>query len=145
MMRKNLPESLYAFVNYIGSIILPGSMKLSVPGWDSEKPSNDFQNMITKFEYEINCFQEFLEEKYKKKFWKIDASQIYDSILEDSTPTREFFRQLSDLYIIEYYSRTKTLLALGLTIDPPFPRGNKVFVGDLEKLETVFNNGRIYK
>jgi len=145
MMRKDLPESLYAFANYIGSIILPGSMKLSVPGWDSEKPSNDFQNLIIKFEYEIKSFQEFLEEKYEKKFWKIDAAQIYDCILEDSTPTREFFRQLSDLYIIEYYSRTKTLLALGLTIDPPFPRGNKVFVGDLEKLEIVFNKGRIYK
>ena len=145
MMRKDLSESLYAFANYIGSIILPGSLKLCVPGWDSEKPSNDFQNSIIKFEYEIKSFQGFLEEKYEKKFWKIDASQIYDCILEDSIPTREFFRQLSDLYIIEYYSRTKTLLALGLTIDPPFPRGNKVFVGDLDKLEIVFNKGRIYK
>jgi hypothetical protein len=144
-MQSDPLESLYSFANYIGSMILPGSVQMSVPSWDSEKPSSDFLRAIVKFEFEIKSFQGFLEEKYGKKFWKIDDAQINDCIIENSAPTREFFRLLGDLYIIEYYSRTKTLLALGLLIDPPFPRGNKVHEGDLEKLELVFNKGRIYK
>lgn len=145
MIPISSPERLLDFLNHIGNLILPGSKNLFVPGWESQQPSDDFFRASQRFEFEINSFQEFLERKYLDKFRSITDEQLQDCILEGSKSTADFFRHLGDLYIIEYYSRTKIQSALGLISEPPFPQGNKVHAGDLDLLEIVFTKGKIHK
>jgi hypothetical protein len=145
MKKEFLSDNLINFVNTLGNLMLPGSILLKVPGWSAQPPSSDFFANIGKFQKEIESFRHFLKVKYGSKLTELTDEQMKDCILENANETKNFFQALGEFYIQDYYSRPKTLMALGLNSDAPFPIGNSILPGDLEMLDTVFKNGKKYR
>jgi hypothetical protein len=143
---KNLlsKESL-SFLNNLGNLILPGSTNPYVPRWDAELPSEYFVAEAAKSRIVIESFKNHLSNKFKKPIDELMDEDLQAIIAENSTATRDFFQSIGDYYINDFYSRPKTLSALGLSQVPPFPNGNNPFVGNLEELEAVFKRGRMYR
>jgi hypothetical protein len=142
---KLISEELLSFLNDFGNVILPGSTNPPVPRWDAEPPSKQFLSKAVVAIFPIESFKNFLSVKFNGVISQLTEEELQAIVSENSTETRNFFKSLGDLYINDYYSRPRTLLALGLSQEAPFPRGNEVFFGDLGKLEMVFNRGRIYR
>ncbi len=133
------------FLNDLGNLLLPGSVTPFVPRWDAEAPSRHFLNEVAKFAVEIDSFRQFLFTRFNQLIVELSEEDIQACIVENTPTTRIFFQTVGDLYIHEYYSRPKNLLALGLPLDPPFPIGNKPDPGSLEKLEVVYLRGKPYR
>lgn len=145
MTRNSLSADLLSFLNDFGNLILPGSTNPYVPRWDVDPASEYFLVEIAKSVMVIESFKIHLSHKFNGPVKELTEEDLYTIISENSTATKDFFRSIGDLYLHDYYSRPKTLSVLGLSKVPPFPGGNNVFLGDLGKLEMVFNRGRIYR
>lgn len=145
MKKEFLSDDLITFMNTLGNLMLPGSILAKVPGWSAQLPSSDFFVNIGKFQKEIESFRNFLNVKYGSKLTELTEEQMQDCILENADETKNFFQALGEFYIQDYYSRPKVLMALGLNSGAPFPIGNSILPGDLEKLENVFKNGKKYR
>lgn len=145
-MTSNISLSTsFPFLNDLGNLLLPGSVTPFVPRWDAEAPSRNFLNEVAKFTVEIESFRQLLLTRFNQLVIELSEEDIQTCIVENTPVTRIFFQRVGDLYIHEYYSRPKNLLALGLPLDPPFPIGNKPEPGSLEKLEVVFLRGKPYR
>ena len=145
MTRNSLSAELLSFLNNFGNLILPGSSNPYVPRWDAEPTSEYFLIEVEKSVIVIETFKTHLSNRFKKSINELVEEDLQLIISENSTATRDFFKSIGDYYLHDYYSRPKTLSALGLPQVPPFPSGNKVFLGALAELEIVFNRGRIYR
>lgn len=145
MTQNSLSEELISFLNDFGNLILPGSTNPYVPRWDAVPPSEYFLFETAKSLLVIEQFNIYLSNKFNVSVKELKEEDLKAIILENSTATNDFFRSIGELYLQDYYSRPKTLSVLGLSQVPPFPLGNNVFLGDLEKLEMVFSRGRIYR
>jgi hypothetical protein len=145
VIQNSLSEELISFLNDFGNLILPGSTNPYVPRWDVVPPSEYFLFEVAKSVMVIELFNIYLGNKFNGTVKELTEEDLKAIILENSTATKDFFRSIGELYLQDYYSRPKTLSVLGLSQVPPFPAGNNVFLGDLEKLEMVFSRGRIYR
>ncbi len=145
MKNENLSGDLIKFVNILGNLMLPGSIQPMVPSWSAQPPSDDFLASIGKFHEQIDSFKHFLEVKYGNNLTELNDEQMKNCILENSDQTKNFFQSLGKFYIQDYYSRPKTLAALGLHSEAHFPLGHIVLPSKLEMLEVVFNNGKKYR
>jgi len=143
--RNLLSKESLSFLNNLGNLILPGSTNPYVPRWDAELPSEYFLVEAAKSGMVIELFKNHLSNKFKKPIDELMDEDLQAIIAENSTATRDFFLLIGDCYISDFYSRPKTLSALGLSQVPPFPNGNNPFVGNLEELEPVFKRGRMYR
>ncbi len=145
MTRNSVSAKLLSFLNDFGNLILPGASNPYVPRWDVDPASEYFLLEVAKNVAVIESFKIHLSIRFNGSLKELTEEDLETIISENSTATKDFFRLIGDLYLHDYYSRPKTLSALGLSQVPPFPGGNKVFLGNLEKLEMVFNRGRIYR
>lgn len=145
MQSDSQQSMIFSFLTVLGNLLLPGSVTPYVPGWDAEAPSQQFFFGVAKFEFEIQSFRDLLAKRFTPFINELKEEDIQVCIAENSPATRIFFQTVGDLYIHEYYSRPQTLIALGLPIEPPFPKGRPVISGSLEKLETVFIKGKTYR
>ena len=145
-MTPNLQSSAtLPFLNHLGNLLLPGSVTPCVPRWDAEEPSQHFLTEVAKFAVEIESFRHSLSTRFNQLIVELQEEDIQACIAENTPATRIFFQTVGDLFIHEYYSRPKNLLALGLPMDPPFPIGNKPDPGNLEKLEVVYLQSKPYR
>jgi hypothetical protein len=140
-----LSKELLSFLNDFGNLILPGSINPLVPRWDAELPSEYFIVEAAKSRTVIEAFKNHLSEKFKKPIYELMDEDLQAIIAENSTAAKDFLQLIGDCYIIDFYSRPKTLSGLGLSQVPPFPNGNNPFAGNLEELEPVFKRGRMYR
>jgi hypothetical protein len=142
---QNDSKGLMVFMNAIGNLVLPGSSRYSVPAWGMQDASPNFLAAIEEFKNTIETFQVHLQERYNKSLEEFSDRDLQVCILENSEPTRKFFETFDIYFIADYYARPNVLTALGIQPGAPFPRGSKMFSGNLEILEDVFNRGKLYK
>ena len=133
------------FLEKIGSLLLPGSEQLGIPGWSHENASLEFLEAALTHVESLNTFRRFLTEYFDKHFSEISWPEFEKYISINFEGSRSFFQTFGDLFIEEYYSRTAVIASMGLTLKSQYSLGQKVESGNLEMLENVYLNGKKYR
>ncbi len=131
------------------NMIIPPDKEKGMPGageLDFVSYICEFEpNQIEAIQRELNILEQESQRQYKNTFADldpIDRERLVDQL-------RKLNAQFAQTIVVQtmacYYQNDQVVIALGMEVRPPFPKGNEVIAGDLSLLDPVRERAQLYR